>query len=506
MSYEPNGNLYLLAGIPFNNSYENIMDFPDLTAQQDYLSSKIKYSLPDYSFIRKDSSIKVGMNIEELRNINYVMYRNYNQSKWVYCFITDKRYINNSNTELVIETDVIQTYMFEYTLLPSFIEREHIVGDTIGANLLPESVELGEYVVNHFERTELFDNLWVLIGTPYTKDGTRMGGGMFEGVYSGVVYHAFDVSEGITELVQLFLSHLDELGKGDSVTTVSMVPKSILGVVNTGDYLQNKLTPEDWGFIKNKVSSIDGYTPKNNKLFTYPYCMMVSTNFAGSFAKYQYEFFSGSQCEFKIVGTVGADCSIALIPKSYKRNDLNYNEMLTLKNFPQCNYSTDTFANWFASNQSSIGIGIATGAVSTATSIIAKNPVGIAGGLTAVASSVGQIFDRQVVPDQVRGNANGSTLNIALKIQDFGFYDMSITAQMARCIDDYFTMYGYKTNRVKVPNIRTRAYFNYVKTIGCNLKSDIDVNDIRKIKSIYDGGVTIWHTENMSYNVDNREV
>jgi hypothetical protein len=505
LAFAPSGTIYLIANVKADHTYNTVRDFSSASSQLTYFQGKAVYTLTEYTYIRKDSSIRVEKFIENLYGVNYILYRN-GSGKWIYSFITDKKYINDFNTELFIETDVMQTYMFDYDLLPSFVEREHIASDTIGANIVPEGLELGEYVVNHYERTELFDNLWVMIGTPYDKEGTRYGGGMFAGVYSGVGYHVFDVSGGITELVQLLFSHLDELGKGDSVTTVSMIPHSILGPVTTGSYIMSKSTPEEWGYIKNKISSIDGYVPKNKKLFTSPYCMLMVTNFSGSFAKYQYEMFSGSQCEFKIVGTVGADCSIALIPKSYKGDSVNYNEMLTLKNFPQCNFTTDTFKNWFAQNQSSIGIGLSTGLVSTASAVATKNPIAGASGLIAVASSIGQMFDRQVVPDQVRGNANGGSLNIALNIQDFGFYDMSITANMAKVIDDYFTMYGYKTNRVKIPNTRTRTNFNYVKTIGCNLTGNMDIKDLDKIKSVYDNGVTLWHTDTYSYSTENIEV
>ena len=45
---------------------------------------------------------------------------------------------------------------------------------------------------------------------------------------------------------------------------------------------------------------------------------------------------------------------------------------------------------------------------------------------------------------------------------------------------NYFYHYGYKANIFKSPNIRSRYYFNYIKTIGVNIKSNIDTVNLNK--------------------------
>ena len=70
---------------------------------------------------------------------------------------------------------------------------------------------------------------------------------------------------------------------------------------------------------------------------------------------------------------------------------------------------------------------------------------------------------------------------------------MSIKAEYARIIDEYFSAYGYKTNRVKVPNVTGRTNWNFVKTIGCYIAGDIPQEDMAKIKEMFDAGVTFWH-------------
>ena len=78
----------------------------------------------------------------------------------------------------------------------------------------------------------------------------------------------------------------------------------------------------------------------------------------------------------------------------------------------------------------------------------------------------------------------------------FSFYKMAIKQEYAKIIDDFFSMYGYKVNEVKIPNITGRQNWNYVKTIDCNLLGDIPQEDMQKLKDIFNSGVTFWHNPN----------
>ena len=70
---------------------------------------------------------------------------------------------------------------------------------------------------------------------------------------------------------------------------------------------------------------------------------------------------------------------------------------------------------------------------------------------------------------------------------------MSVREEYAKIIDQYFSMYGYSINEVKLPNITGRSNWNYVKTIGANIEGDIPEGDINEIKSLFNNGITLWH-------------
>ena len=75
----------------------------------------------------------------------------------------------------------------------------------------------------------------------------------------------------------------------------------------------------------------------------------------------------------------------------------------------------------------------------------------------------------------------------------------------------YFERYGYKVNKYMKPNFRSRKYYNFVKTVNCNIDSArIPHNDLIAIQEIFNSGITFWHIDNgatvKNYDVTNIEV
>ena len=81
-----------------------------------------------------------------------------------------------------------------------------------------------------------------------------------------------------------------------------------------------------------------------------------------------------------------------------------------------------------------------------------------------------------------------------MNINDFWVGFKTIKAEYARVIDDYFSMYGYKINRVKIPNVTGRPNWNYVQTSDLNAIGAIPVPDMAKLKQMFNAGVTFWHS------------
>lgn len=97
--------------------------------------------------------MRVGLSADACYDCNYLMFQNSGfGSKWFYAFITSVEYVNNAVTEISFEIDVMQTWFFNYSVGECFIEREHSASDEIGENLVPETVNVGEYVLEIAQR------------------------------------------------------------------------------------------------------------------------------------------------------------------------------------------------------------------------------------------------------------------------------------------------------------------------------------------------------------------
>jgi len=105
--------------------------------------------------------------------------------------------------------------------------------------------------------------------------------------------------------------------------------------------------------------------------------------------------------------------------------------------------------------------------------------------------------EASIQPPTAKGNINAADANISQGINDFVLYAKTIHYEYAEIIDDFFDMFGYATNRVKVPNLTGRDCWNYVKTIDVNITGAIPADDMIKLKSIFDNGVTLWHNDNI---------
>jgi hypothetical protein len=53
-------------------------------------------------------------------------------------------------------------------------------------------------------------------------------------------------------------------------------------------------------------------------------------------------------------------------------------------------------------------------------------------------------------------------------------------------------MYGYKANVVKIPNVKARNKFTYVQTIDCLITGNFPDEDLNRMKTMFNNGVTFW--------------
>lgn len=509
MTITPQGQLYLCK-TPLKNDYKNQLTFSNANAQLTYFNSVIQHTFDNYTYIKKDNVVQVGKNIDEIIDCNYLFYKNTGfTNKYYFCFITNMEYVNENCTRITFETDCYQTWLFQIQYKQSFVEREHVNDDTIGLHTVPENLETGEYIVNSSDYYNGLDNLkYVIQCTEWsTTDENKPLATNFGGVYmAGGAYVCSTINE-VVNILQAFAGR----GKSDAVYNLYMVPASM--ITNTSSSLQysGQNSPNTDTKTITKVNTINGYTPINKKLLTFPFNYMLISNNNGSSNILHYERFSGNTCNFTIKGVPTVGGSIKIIPTNYDNNLNSEEEGLIAGKLPTLNWSDDEYTNWLTQNSVNIGLGIASsgltivgglGMMATGGGAVAGAGAVVSGAMS-IANELGAVYQHSLQPNSAKGNVNGGDINVCDHKNGFYFYKMSIKQEYAKIIDNYFSMFGYKINRVKVPNITGRSNWNYVKTINCNFDGDIPQTDLNIIRDMFNNGTTLWHNPSTIYNYSN---
>lgn len=309
--------------------------------------------------------------------------------------------------------------------------------------------------------------------------------------------------------------------------------------------------------------TLRGYVPRNNKLFSYPYSFCRIETTTGETSDLKWEYWEKNTDGFRVLNVSSAlapDAMAIMQPQRYagSANIYSPSQAISLKVALPCAWVNSAYQTWAAqnafSNMISIGlnaamlafpaargVGVAakalTGTARATKSLRAKGlldkyssgtiaagqkslrqqavkkgvdaataPAALAAagagamGLTSIAGN----YDRmQHTPATMRGTVDGNTLFAQNQLY-FKIAAMGITPEYAHIVDEFFDMFGYQIDRVKIPNITSRPYWNYIKTANACHRGNVPADDMATINAIYDAGITFWHTPQVgNYSLDN---
>lgn len=509
----PQTRISICSGVPLHPDYNHTIWFDTVAKQNSYFAGKVVKTFSAYSYQRRSWTVKVEATMEQARTWNYLYFTN-GASKTFYYFITNIEYINDNTVELFLEMDVLQTYHFDYTLRPCFVEREHSETDEPGDNLIEEGLEVGDLINDNYKIVSL-DDLCILMLTSIDPvqslvqeltNPINISGRYVDKVFSGLGVYCQN-SEGAQAMAGM-LQQLDSKGWGDSILAMWMYPMELVKTENPpgSGWKAVKVTGSKTKYeIYSRPDTVNGYSPRNKKLLTYPYQMLYVTGHAGTGAPFRYEWFDDpTDCWFAVCGAISPNSPIHMYPLNYKKIGSNFEEGVQGITFPSCGWASDVYKMWLAQNENKQNFGYAAGGLSIVGGLgtligsmwtggmSAMTGVGmIAGGVGTISNMLAQKKDMEIQPPQSKGSHSPSVA-VAQQQHNFKVVSKCITQERARILDDYFDMYGYKTMRVKVPNRKVRENWTYTKTVNCNITGNMCNEDILKIQSIYDKGLTFW--------------
>lgn len=534
-----NSRVIISKNIKIDKNYKNVLNYSENNMLELLLSNNHLVNQDNtYQFINVNNKIRVNFSYQDCLTANYIAFQNPNYSnKWFFAWIEHVEFKSQNCCEITYVVDAWSTWFGYWNQKPCYVIREHVNDDEIGKHTIPENLELGDYVLN--SRKEDFmseiNNFAICMAVselpdesapPYTNNR------VYNGIFGGLYYLGFNSPAECQNAIRIY----DKLGKANAINSLFMIPKTMesfadgtsaswsisqggetIGTANL-IYLTGSNESDTIGNINVDFPSKIGnnYVPKNNKLFTYPYCFFNLTNNSGITESFRYEDFvkedNVPSIAFWISASITPGMSMKAIPLFYKNENINYNFGIMSGKLPVCSYDSDVYLNWLRQNGLNSVFNVIGGVISTAGAIGSGSIGGSVGGLSSIYNALHQHTIADMTPNQAKGNTNGGDINFSdTSCGVFTIYKMSIKDEYAKIIDDYFSRYGYRINEVKMANITGRNIFNYIEighgeSIGYS-EGNISVPSeyMEIINTACQNGITIWHSHGNigNYNLSN---
>lgn len=482
----------------------------------------------------------------QVLHCNYVFYQNANyKERWFGGFITDVKYINDGTVWVYFEEDIFQNWFPYITIDSGFIERETVADDTVGKHRLDEGFR-GNYVVTSKSHGKLLDvtKLTPVIFTTEPPLSNLTDSPVGINIKTSTYFNCTGVGFLTGWQTPLFCLYLksDEYYSNSlsaasadlpswvagyaaidaSVVAVRMIPRWALnGIIpftiesESGDRWKLKIGSSPYNLtVGDRVAygtesaaalTLDGSNYKNNKLKTAPYVKLRSV-FNGVESEFAYENFTSSP-SFRISATIGIDSDYSCKAINYCSYNDNYNGANNNKGCllyemrsngsPAFGWTKDSFSQWYAYNNVPYhavkGISnIVTSGIQGISGLTQNPTQGLAGAILGFSDILAEGYQADREPDKV-GELGFSGTTWANNDGGLNTYCMSYNSNILHAIDNYFSMFGYKVNRVGKPNLSSRKNWNYVKTKNAHCSGVVPQYAIEFIENALDAGCTFWH-------------
>lgn len=487
---------------------------------------------------KSNKTIRLNINYYHGNQYNYGMIEETNKTYFI--FINSVEWKSNLTTCILhYDYDYWQTYCYRITFQDSFVEREHVASDTYGKYIIEENLPIDEYKIKESVVLNGDDRgLYFALACTDTSGVLQVGHSTRDPISNTCQPSKYEYSTSIIfsddlEIMNVLIRLLVKNNKLDGVSGLYAIPKASISddikktayFVDTGDPINyvgiNKKPAEMLKHSVKRPTDLDGYVPINNKLFTYPYCFSNFTNNNGSSLKGQFEL---SNDKSKVDFYYYFPCIESNVSFGYLNDYDGVVKNLDYSIQGQTNielpFVTNSFASFMAANQNSIANQYETisrnekysgikNFASGLTSLVSGNYLGAISSVVSEGDVLMNAYNqRQSIDASLRDQeskadvAHGAYTGVAnITVGQIGFkaQTVTITSENAKMIDDYFNMFGYKINQIKVPDFTSRPYWNYIKTSGINLVGNVPQDALNIIKNMFDNGTTIWHSINYVY-------
>jgi hypothetical protein len=292
-------------------------------------------------------------------------------------------------------------------------------------------------------------------------------------------------------------------------------------------------------WIFNNGNKYDNYSlVDESKLLMYPYTLLELVDFRGNKVEYKNEYINNDDLMITISASLGTsnkvvyslkDYLMPMIPDDGLKITASLEHALINNEPNDVPVLTDMLSAYLQGNRNSIqnqktstiwngAMGTVSNVVSGVFSGITGNGAGVASaGINTITGLGNTVLEMQQIqakqkdiqntPPQLTKMGSNTSFDYGYGYTGVWIIKKEITEEYRKKLTEFFNMFGYKLNEVKLPNFHTRMYWNYVQTSACNITGNFNNDDLNDLKKVFDNGITFWHTDDIgNYSLVNEVI
>jgi len=504
--------------IPGNHCFA----FINNAARDSWFDGRTKQDYDNMSYLREDD-IQIPVKMDAVRQYNFGYYFNETGDR-IYFRITNMLYINENNTLLQIEKDVLLTYLPTSNMQPSFIERSNEIPSSIFDSDVPEIQYNGGFtytLLDTFGSSSNFDFFVQQAGSSdpdiQASYWTKVVAKNFNDDETEVIFPSrfmfMDDPADFSTVAGIYA----QAGTGDRLLSAGFLPSD--------DYVQtldNTGEPTDLGSVLESVrntKTVSVSTSINNRIAKDNVTIVIAEidNFANQIEIPISELSGGSIGLVSVSDPITQQRHYAVLSGADGDNELKYRIVINVggslpsMNLPAYmamrNIETDLGAqqtNNAIGGASSITSGGAQGGVVGSVG----GPVGAIGGAAAGAASAGVTTATNAIQNEVSAaaaleKAKRLAPTVSGTLAGFGiFANRSLGVNIfikepsgsgLSQLQDYYRFFGYNKSRIITPTVTSGTKF-YQGNVNGNFPG-ASATDTAIIRSLFNTGVWIWTNE-----------
>ena len=507
-----------------------------------YPSKKIYINSDTFLLTQNNMPVNKFMNISILENPNFkIQVKRYNETRnlnsTIYKSISFK-FVENNKVEVVLFKNDASPVINPETFSPFEIVCENVEKIRISENSLNQNTTLtdlealpldtrfieGHMLVEDDNYINRLDSKIVkLITLPYCPIKIRQV--TFNNEINVYQYDSDEVSYNSTDfslqLVNLNIKFKNEIISNIDDPTKELIIKHDFTTLNEdlrNDNLESKIYHSDFyykKFVYDSFSYIYQYELINfeksiNTYFEFDFIMSSSINSRFMFYFKNYHVDSYAVDDYNNYLIIARNNERTLYNSAY----INY--IKNGFNFDVKNKNTQNFMNW-GSFALSLGATIATVASTIATSgatapLLIGASVSTVGSFTnAINSTISSERNFEQKQEQLKAQStnviNSDDFDLLNEYNKNSLLIMTykVSERVRKLLLDLFYYYGYKCNEIKIPDLNTRKYFNFIQC-------EADIKEYQSILikeeyynmlvELYNKGVTLFHNFNGHYDIE----